>query len=177
MYVVDTQDAVVELAEVPACDVGAPCPVIVASEQRLFLAYVGGSLPTSMADVAVHVVDPQTQADAIVVVEFSGYIAHYQGPPNDEAFGGHPLAGRGLRPYGAFEIRHSSWIRTLERMNRVHPDQQAERFLSLRHFVWSFHDTTFECVAEAYRVRVQSGAMAAVLPELVRRLGHDAPAT
>jgi hypothetical protein len=43
--------------------------------------------------------------------------AHTFGPSNDEAFSGHPLAARGLTPYGAFKIENSSWVRHLERMN------------------------------------------------------------
>ena len=50
------------------------------------------------------------------------------GPPNDEAFDGHPLARRGLRPYGAFEVTHSSWIRQLEQMNSVHPHHSPPLF-------------------------------------------------
>ena len=70
--------------------------------------------------------------------------------PNDEAFDGHPLGRRGLMPYGAFEIKHSSWIRELERMNSVHPYHSAERFEEFRHYVLSVHDTTFECVANGF---------------------------
>jgi hypothetical protein len=33
-------------------------------------------------------------------------------------------------------------------MNRVHPEHNASRFGSLRHFVLTFHDNTFECVAD-----------------------------
>ena len=58
---------------------------------------------------------------------FEHCYAHMFGPPNDEALRGHPLAGRGLRPYAAFEIRQSSWLRRLERMNSVHPRHDRER--------------------------------------------------
>jgi hypothetical protein len=45
-----------------------------------------------------------------VLLEFSGCYAHLFGPPNDEAFSGHPLASRGLQPYRITEVKHSSWI-------------------------------------------------------------------
>jgi hypothetical protein len=73
------------------------------------------------------------------------------GSPNDEAFHGHPLAERGLGPYGAYRVEDSSWIRRLERMNSVHPRHDPERFRALTHCVLSFHDSTFECVAEGVR--------------------------
>ena len=81
------------------------------------------------------------------------------GPPNDETFSGHPLADRGLHPYAVFEVRDSSWIRKLERMNSVHHRHNRERFLEgLRHFVFAFHDSTFECVAHGFEVEVFRGS-------------------
>ena len=81
------------------------------------------------------------------IVKFIGPRAHYFGSPSDETIRGHPLWELGLRPYGVFEVRKSSWIRALERMNRVHPNHNPSRFAALRHFVFTFHDNTFECVA------------------------------
>ncbi len=69
------------------------------------------------------------------------------GAPNEEAIAGHPLSDRGLEPFAAFEIKQSSWIRQLEKLNSVHPYHDRERFLeSKRHFVFVFHDSTFECL-------------------------------
>ena len=67
-----------------------------------------------------------------------------------------------LEPYGAFEIKHSSWIRQLERMNSVHPHHSPEPFEWLRHYVLSFRDTTFECVAHGfdYKTELLSDAVA-----------------
>src|SRR5205807_4121143 len=88
MYEVDDRDEVVELAEVPQSDVGAPCPLLVATESRLQVAYM--------------VQRQEMFADSsIAVVTFTAPYAHMFGPPNDEAFEGHPLAERGLEPYGA----------------------------------------------------------------------------
>lgn len=85
----------------------------------------------------------------LVVLKFTRVCAHFFGPPNDEALAGHPLAPRGLLPYRTFEVIDSSWIRALERMNRVHPLHNKERFgRRLRHPIFTFHDNTFECVAE-----------------------------
>src|SRR5262249_17748356 len=77
--------------------------------------------------------------------------AHYFGPPNDEALSGHPLYRKGLRHYGVCEVKNSSWVRALERMNRVHPSHHPRMFSRYRHFVFTFHDTTFECIAGGIR--------------------------
>lgn len=88
------------------------------------------------------------------------------GPPNDEAFAGHPLAARGLRPYSVARVEASSWIRTLEAMNRVHPHHRPDRYRELQHFVISFHDSTFECIAKGYDL-VREGPLETQLPTML----------
>ena len=105
-------------------------PQILANDDNLVLAY----------EVA-------PSGEEYAIVKFIRPRAHYFGSPSDETMSGHPLAERGLRPYGVFEVRNSSWIRALEQMNRVHPNHNASRFGALRHFVFTFHDNMFECVA------------------------------
>jgi hypothetical protein len=92
----------------------------------------------------------------------------------DEAFAGHPLASRGLHPYGAFEVSHSSWIRRLEKMNSVHPRHRPEAFGKRRHLVFSFHDTTFECVCDGFEVRSARGSIESVVPEMLKLLEWSA---
>ena len=110
----------------------------------------------------MRVVEPETTDEPVAVVTFPLYCATMFGPPNDEAFAGHPLSSRGLGPYGAFEVLDSSWISQLERMNSVHPSHRRERYLQLRHFILSFHDSTFECVAPRYQVTRHDGPLARV---------------
>lgn len=87
----------------------------------------------------------------------------YVWAPNDEAFEGHPLASRGLKPYSVFEVKNSSWIRRLERMNSVHRCHRPEGYKMLRHFVFAFHDTTFECVAQGFEWTVHEGIATEIL--------------
>jgi hypothetical protein len=101
--------------------------------------------------------------DRCAVVSFKRAYVHMFGPPNDEAFSGHPLAARGLQPYSAYEIEHSSWVNELERMNSVHPYHRPECFASYKHYIFSFHDTTFECVAEGFTLSEHAGYPSAVL--------------
>jgi hypothetical protein len=134
VYAVDERDRVVELTDAPECDVGVPDTVLAARPNWVQLAYV-------------------TSADAdgresIAVVTFTGVQAHMFGMPNDEALHGHPLYERGLEQYGAFRVDHSSWVRQLERMNSAHPLHRSEWFADLHHFIFTFKESTFECVAK-----------------------------
>lgn len=158
MYAIDERDQVKELTDLPQSSVGAPCPVIVASEHELVVAYFVEVADPDWDGTSVRVVTGDAE-EAAARVEFVRPLAHFFGPPNDEAFSGHPLAGRGLHPYGAFEIIGSSWVRSLERMNRVHRQHRPEHFASYRHFVLAFHDSTFECIAKGYSPQRGTGPL------------------
>ncbi len=166
MYAVDAQDMVKRMDDVPQSDIGAPMPMVSASENALAVAYFVPSPVPGWDGTSVRVVTAQG-VEAAACVRFVAPVAHLFGPPNDEAFAGHPLAARGLRPYGAFEVLHSSWIRSLERMNAIHPHHRPESYAELRHFILSFHDSTFECVARGYQSVLGHGP----LESLLRRTG------
>jgi hypothetical protein len=90
--------------------------------------------------------------------------------PNDEAFHGHPLAGRGLRAYGAFEVVNSPWTAELAAINAVHYRDDPASWAQLSHFILGFHDSTFECVARAFRVATRRSSIAEALTEACRKL-------
>lgn len=170
MYEADDQDGVIELDDVPEPDIGAPLPHLVCAENRLVLAYHATEPDPDWDGTYVKIVGPETEGTVAIVTIQQPY-AHMFGPPNDEAFHGHPLASRGLRPYAAFEINRSSWLRGLERMNSVHPSHNRERFLSRwKHFVFAFHDSTFECIAQSFSFEVVRGSMSSVMPRMIEEL-------
>jgi hypothetical protein len=134
MYTIDDKDQVQELADFPQQDVGAPLPLIFATEQSFALAYYLNGRPERFA-----------------VVEFEGVLAHYFGGPNDEALSGHPLYARGLGRYAVYEVFESSWLRAMGRMNRVHPFHRPAMFEGYRHFIFTFHDTPLELLAKGVK--------------------------
>ncbi len=169
-YTVDNRDSVQSLAGFPQSSVGAPTPVIIASEQALFIAFYLEQRDPNWDGTTCKVVTPDTNDEPVAVVRFSGALAHFFGPPNDEAFSGHPLAARGLEAYGAFEILSSSWIRALEHMNSVHPRHRPDSFSNCRHFILTFHDTIFECVADSFTIEQPSGSLRSIVSSLAESL-------
>jgi hypothetical protein len=165
MYAIDQLDSVAELNDVPQSSVGAPIPMILCGEHFLHLAYLLQATPENWDGRSVRMVNEESEGEPCALVKFEQEIAYMFGPPNDEAFAGHPLASRGLRPYGVFEVKNSSWIRQLERMNSVHPMHAriAERYSRYRHFIFAFHDTTFECVAMGFNTSIHQGSVSSVL--------------
>ena len=159
VYAVDERDRVVPLDDLPQSSVGAPCPLVMQDEHAVVVAYYLDAPPPGWTGETVRIVDPEVSDEPAALVIFRRVCASMFGPPNDEAFRGHPLAARGLRPYSAARIEDSSWIRILERINSVHPYHRPERYAKLRHFVLAFHDSTFECVAGGYDLVLATGPL------------------
>jgi hypothetical protein len=170
MYEIDERDRALELrSSVPQSSGGAPLPLILSDEFRVAVAYYTENTPQSWDGRSVRMLTPDSD-EPWAIVTFDSY-AHMFGPPNDEAFRGHPLAERGLTPYAFFVILNSSWLRGLERMNSVHPHHSKNRFMQRKHhFVLSFHDSTFECIASGFTVRTGSGPLSGTIPLMLETL-------
>jgi hypothetical protein len=123
-----------ELADVPQMDTGAPFPIVLASGSRVVLSYL---LATS------------EHAPQCAVVTFERPRTHSLGSPGDETLHGHPLYGKGLTFYAAFRVSNSESIKRLQAIDSVHRLHKPESFQSLSHFIFTFHDSTFECVAHS----------------------------
>jgi hypothetical protein len=140
VYEVDERDQVIEMTEVPRPSVGAPLPILLCDENQLVLSY----------DLPEHA--QNEGAVGCTVIRFIHPQVHMFGSPNDEALQGHPLWSHGLRSYRVYRVEGSSWVRQLERMNSVHPRHDPSRFEQLNHFIFTFHDSVFECVAKSFEV-------------------------
>jgi hypothetical protein len=173
MYDIDEKDRVISCPDLPQSSIGAPLPVVVASEHRAAVVYYVDQTPPDWDGADVRLVTAESDEPWAIVVFESAY-AHMFGPPNDEAFNGHPLYSRGLQPYGGFVVQSSSWIRQLERMNSVHPSHQRTRFMKDRiHFILTFHDSTFECIARGFHVVRGSGPLAAACELMSRAVQQE----
>jgi hypothetical protein len=96
------------------------------------------------------------------------------GYPNDEALAGHPLYGRGLAAYGVFEVHNSHWVRRMTEQNKVSFPNTEDS--DERHFVFSFHDSTFECISRGIKTSSLSTApYENTFSEISRKIlaGHD----
>ncbi len=174
MYSIDARDTVNPFPAAPQCSAGAPCPLVLADDDRVLVAYYSEPPATASPPTAPLEVAPTTSDLPVAIAVFASPLAHLLGPPNDEALSGHPLTSRGLHAYGSFEVLHSSWIRALERMNAVHPNHRPEAFSGYRHFVFTFHDSTFECIARDISFHAHPGPLHSALPRMLMLLGGRA---
>jgi len=168
MYEIDEQDELIEIWDLSQSSIGAPIPMFACDEHTLYLAYYIQNVPDGWDGASVKVVGPETTDETVALLRFDCCYAHMFGPPNDEAYAGHPLADRGLEPYSVFEVKNSSWIRQAERRNSVHLYHKAEYFFeNKRHFIF-FHDSTYECIAKSFTGELIQGAAKGVLSDAIK---------
>jgi hypothetical protein len=156
------------LIDVPQSSPGAPLPHVFADEGRLLIAYIVNTPDPLFDGTNPRSISSATDDQSIAILTADPYRVFQFGPPNDEAISGHRLYGLGLQPYSAFEVLNSSWIASQEKANRVHSRHMPELFSVYRHFILTFHDSTFEFIAESFSVSLHQGA---VLPALMEAVG------
>ena len=152
-------------------DKGAPMPHIVSNGIRLFLVYYLAKNDPGWDGTYVHVVNPASgDKTGVALVEFRHVVSYRFGTPNDEVIHGHPLYGKGLEAYKAHEVIRSSWIAENEKINSVHFCYNPGYWRSLKHYILTFHDDTFECIAQGYDTEIFHGAFKDVVSEAMERL-------
>lgn len=140
------------------------------NDRELILAYII-SEPDSNWDGTYATLASLDTSELIAIVQFKRHYCHFFGPPNDEAFEGHPLASRGLHPYAVNEVKESSWMKLLGSMNSVHrchrPGYLTE---DSHHYIFAFHDSTFECVAVNFQVEIHRDSMKTIVQLMSQKL-------
>jgi hypothetical protein len=152
-------------------DIGAPLPHLLVNDYRALLAFVLREPDPEWDGSYVRVVDPaSTEPEPLALVEFERCVSAKLGSPNDEVFRGHPLHGKGLSSYTAQRVVNSRWLKEIEAINSVHRQYRPSSWADLQHFIFGFHDSTFECLAESFKVEVHRQPMRDLLNRMVDRL-------
>jgi hypothetical protein len=113
--------------------------------------------------------DGRREPAGTAIVELVSCSCTRFGYPNDEALPGHPLSAKGLEAYGVFEVRNSTWVAQLQAQNRV-AFPKSSGWTGARHFVFTFHDSTLECIADVLAVSVSREPYDRILAHLAERL-------
>ncbi len=122
-------------------DVGAPNPMIFSDESDLLvLFYVSGQKDTEMT-----------------LALFRNYASYKFGLPREDCIPNHPLYKYGLERFGFFEAGDSSWIKEIKKINKEDHAFSKEYFDNLKHYIFTFHDSTFECVSKDFSIHKLAG--------------------
>ena len=141
------------------------------NDDRTFLVFLVRDTDPEWDGVCVNVVsadDPTPRK--LAVVEFKRCLCAKMGSPNDEVFHGHPLHGKGFEGYRPLRVKNSPWIKELEAINSVHSCYRPESWSMLNHYIFGFHDSTFECVAESFAAEAKTATIPEVLAEICSKL-------
>jgi hypothetical protein len=153
-------------------EIGVPLPYLMVNDRRALLAFlVHQPDPNWDGSSAKYIQGPKsTHVEPLALVEFEHCASAKLGGPNDEVFHGHPLHGKGLEANRAQRVVNSRWLAELEAINRVHDLYRPEFWRNQNHYVFWFHDKTFECLARSYRVEVFRETWAEMFARMVQRL-------
>src|ERR1041384_5109236 len=121
-------------------------PQLVMNDHRTFLIFSVSIRDPTWDGSHVVITDPAHEHEQpLALVEFRRCISARLGTPNDEVHAGHPLDGKGLESFTPQLVRHSRWLAELEKINSVHNCYRPETWAPRNHYVFWFHDSTFEC--------------------------------
>lgn len=152
-------------------DTGAPLPHVVSDGLKTFLIYYIGEHDPRWKAAGKTITDLQAGSDDVTaLVTFTGCYNYKFGGANNEAIYGHPLYDHGLECYSAHEIINSNWLSEQEKINSVHPNYQHALWENYKHYIFTFHDEMFECIARDYKVDVFRGGISSVFAEATKRL-------
>jgi hypothetical protein len=135
--------------------------VLIADEFKAILIFNaveagGGSLPEG-ALVPGRSEEP---GEGVAVLIFKGCHGVRFGDPDEETRPGHPLWRMGFHGEGAFLVVNSTWVAEVKQLNETRPNGRDQRgvdgespfttpdWSKVRHYLLSFKDSTFECIAE-----------------------------
>jgi hypothetical protein len=114
--------------------------------------------------------DPDVAEGTRAIVEVVGTLLTKFGLPNDEALPGHPLYNRGLRYYSIAEVLNSSWAREAEERNRISFPEALP--WSARHFIFTFHDSSFECLARELKIELTQEQWPATIARIIGKFSE-----
>lgn len=92
------------------------------------------------------------------------------GYPNDEAFPGHALYGKGFSCCGVYEVVNSDWDELLRKQNRIAFPNSELCPWNLRHLVFAFKENVLECLVREFQVEITNRSLDQILTEETRRI-------
>ncbi len=100
------------------------------------------------------------------VVTFKRCLVTRFGYPNDEARDGIPQYKE--VSYGIYEVKQSTWIKEVVRLNRRRFPATTDDYVR-RHFLFTFHDSTFECLADDLTLEITNDPYVVAFERIAKR--------
>jgi hypothetical protein len=140
---------------------GAPSPHLLVNGRNTYLLF---DMPDTLLE--------SDMGEQVGLVIFNQCISAKFGSLNEEVLSGHPLFGKGLDSSSVQIIRNSRWLDEVERVNKAHPQYNPSKWRTLNHYIFWFHDETYECLASSFDVEIIAKRMQDAIKEVAERLSY-----
>lgn len=139
-----------EISGLISIDVGAPTPTIISNDSNLYIMFYAGR-----SDSNAEVLQERNSVydKGIYILKFNLFLKYNFGIPGNEIIIGHPYAKLGLQSYAFYELEDSDWIKELMEIESVHPYFNKDKWIGYKHYILTFHDNMFECIARDFEIR------------------------
>ena len=152
-------------------DIGAPLPQVISDGNQTFLFYYVGEKKKRWESFSEEVIDLGGSSQSLLaLVTFEYCYAHKLEGINDEVIEAHPLFSHGLEAYELHKIENSVWVTQQMKTHSIHSNFSEESWNLRNHYVFTFHDEIFECIANGFQVEVFRGSRKALFLEIAKRM-------
>ena len=123
-------------------NVGAPEPIILSNDTSIIINFY--------AEITGDVSESEEQ---IITLKFIHYSKFTFGMPGNETIHGHPYSKLGMESFSFYELKDSDLIRDLKNISKIHPYFKSESWMDAKHYIITFHDNMFECIAQNFEIQ------------------------
>ena len=142
----------VEIKGLFEMDFGSPSPTILSNDSELFIAfYVDRQNLSTIPQERNTIYDT-----GVFALKFKVYLKYTFGLPGEETIQGHPYSKLGMKSYSFYELKNSDLIKSLQDIEKVHPQYNPTKWEMYRHYILTFHDNMFECIAQDFEIREEN---------------------
>lgn len=138
----------IEIKDLFYIDNGAPAPTVISNDNELIIIFYSANR-NLLSDIQ----ERNTIYDeGVVVLKFKVYLKYSFGIPSNETLQGHPYYQLGMRSYAFYEVKNSNLIEDIDHIQKIHPYYDPLKLKDYKHYLLTFHDSMFECVAKDFEV-------------------------
>ncbi len=131
----------VEIKNVIKMDNGGASPMVVSNENQLYLIFYKDISEQSYNNY-----------DDRYIMKFGLYLKYNFGIPNNESLYNHPYGKLGVESYSFYELKKSPLLEEMESIEKLHPYYNKSNWLGYKHYIITFHDSMFECIAKDFKL-------------------------
>lgn len=140
----------IEIKDVFQMDCGAPSPLIMSSDRDLILLFLPDLYEEDGHPQEFDVRD----LTLTIALKFKYCMKYSFGTPSNELLYYHPYRKMGIESCAFYEVKDSPMIEELRNLAKNHQYYSDNSWKEYKHFVITFHDDMFECIAKSYAVRM-----------------------